>query len=327
MKVLGMGNALLDVLTQVPDDTLLELLQLPKGSMTLIDEPRMRKIENEIGKYTQSKMTGGSAANTIHGLNRLGVTTGFIGSVGKDDRGDFYHEEMSSLGITPVFDRSDNPSGVANGIITPDKERTFATYLGAALDLTADFLDPEWFKDWDLFYIEGYLVQNHDLIRSALRMAHEAGCLVALDLASYNVVEQELGFLREVIPLYVDLIFANQEEAKAYTGLDNPQKALKKLLDVSRMAVVKIGARGAWAGSETQIVPGAPFQAHLVDTTGAGDLFAAGFIYGMIKNQKLSVCAEWGNLLASKVIEVIGSKITDHDWEVVKTKIDHAIRR
>jgi len=314
MNILGMGNALVDVLVRVEKDSILDELQLPKGSMQLIDEERLAEIEARIDGFERVLVSGGSAANTIHGLAELGIETGFIGSAGRDAWGDFYINDLKDKGIVPVFYRPDKPTGRAMAFLTPDSERTFGTYLGAAIELTPDFLSPDLFKGWSIFHIEGYLVQNHDLIRSALILASESGSLVSLDLASYNVVEDNLDFLRSVVPAYVDIIFANQEEAMAFTGKE-PEAAVEELASMCKIAIVKTGKDGAWLQSGDEKVHVSGLDANCIDTTGAGDLFAAGFLFGYTKAYPLQKCGELGNRLAAAVIEVTGPKISAHLWE------------
>ncbi|MCK9327944.1 MAG: adenosine kinase, partial [Bacteroidales bacterium] len=183
----------------------------------------------------------------------------------------------------------------------------------AATDLSPEFLSPEMFMGYSLFYIEGYMVQNHDLIRRALHLAKAEGCLVSLDLASYNVVEENRSFLRSVIPGYVDFIFANEEEGRAFTGLE-PEQAVAELASLCPVAVVKTGRHGALAqrGQEVTSAPALPVKA--IDTTGAGDLFASGFLFAYLNGLPLTQCLEIGNLLASKVISVTGSKVPAEQW-------------
>jgi sugar/nucleoside kinase (ribokinase family) len=314
MNILGMGNALVDVLVRVEKDSILEELRLPKGSMQLIDEERLAEIEVRIDGFERVLVSGGSAANTIHGLAELGIETGFIGSAGRDAWGDFYINDLKDKGIVPVFYRPDKATGRAMAFLTPDSERTFGTYLGAAIELTPDFLSPDLFKGWSIFHIEGYLVQNHDLIRSALVLASESGSLVSLDLASYNVVEDNLDFLRSVVPAYVDIIFANQEEAMAFTGKE-PEAAVEELASMCKIAIVKTGKDGAWLQSGLEKVQVSGLEANCIDTTGAGDLFASGFLYGYTKGYPLKKSGEIGNRLAAAVIEVTGPKISPHLWE------------
>jgi len=320
MKILGMGNALVDVLIRIEKESILDELRLPKGSMQLVDDVRLQEIEESIDGFERVLVSGGSAANTIHGLAELGVQAGFIGSAGNDAWGEFYINDLKSKGIQPIFYRPGRSTGRAMAFLTPDSERTFGTYLGAAIELKPDFLSNELFQGWSIFHIEGYLVQNHDLIEKALRLAKQEGCLVSLDLASYNVVEDNLEFLQSVIPQYVDIIFANQEEAMAYTGKD-PETAVSELASCCRIAVVKTGKDGAWvqSGSEKYHVNG--LEANCIDTTGAGDLFASGFLYGLTRDFPINRCGELGNLLAAAVIEVTGSKISESHWMTLKKSL------
>jgi len=317
MNILGMGNALVDVLIRVEKDAVLEELRLPKGSMQLVDEMRLKEIEECVGGFERKLVSGGSAANTIHGLAELGVEAGFIGSAGQDAWGEFYINDLKKNGITPHFYESNKATGRAMAFLTPDSERTFGTYLGAAIELGPEFIAPAMFEGWSVFYIEGYLVQNHDLIETALKLAHQADCVIALDLASYNVVEENLGFLKRVIPQYVDIIFANQEEALAFTGKE-PEAAVDELACLCRIAIVKTGKDGAWVKSGNEKHHVAAMEANCIDTTGAGDLFAAGFLYGYIHEFRLRKCGELGNLLAAAVIEVTGSKIPENRWEEIR---------
>jgi len=323
MKVLGMGNALVDVLIRVENEALLEQLRLPKGSMQLVDEARMGEIMHATHGLPMTMISGGSAANTIHGLAELGIESGFIGSAGTDEWGNFYINDLLSKGIHPVFYRSDKPTGRANALLTQDGERTFGTFLGAAIELGPDFLSVDMFRGWKVFHIEGYLVQNQELIRRALELAHEAGCTVSLDLASYNVVEDNLSFLKSVLPPYVDIVFANQEEAHAFTG-KGPEEAVDELASLCRVAIVKTGPEGAWvrSGEEKHAVPGLP--ANCIDTTGAGDLFASGFLHAWLEGKSLRACGEAGNLLASHVIEVLGPKIHPETWPLLKAQLKKA---
>ncbi len=320
MKVLGMGNALVDMIYQLQDDSILERFILPKGSMTLIDGKRLADMERSLQELTPVMISGGSAANTVHGLNALGVETGFIGSVGQDIQGGFYMEEMLRLGIRPHFLRSGQASGRAMAFVTPDSERTFATFLGAALDLQPALLDEDWFRAYDIFHIEGYLVQNYELIESALRLAHQAGCRISLDLASYNVVEEHLGFLRRIVPEWVDILFANEEEARAFTGKD-PEGALQEISGMCDVAVVKRGSEGALVMQGGRRYDLLPHRVDPVDTSGAGDLFAAGFLFGFTRAYDPEVSGMIGNLIASKVIGVLGPKIPVSLWPELKEEL------
>lgn len=200
-------------------------------------------------------------------------------------------------------------------------ERTFAVYLGAALDLVPEDLKPEWFEGYDYFHIEGYLVQNQALIRRAVELAHDAGCIISLDMASYNVVESNLAFLHDIVERYVDIVFANETESKSFTKLDDPLKALDEIAKLCKIAVVKIGKDGSWirSGEEVQFIQAWP--AETVDATGAGDTYAAGFLYAHSLGRSLKECGEVGSIIAAKVVEVIGTKIDIPRWKEAKREI------
>lgn len=313
IRLLGMGNALTDVLMTIESDELLSELGLPKGSMQLIDQDQFFSISTKMAGVSKRLVCGGSAANTITGASKLGVESGFIGKVHTDEVGANYQKDLESYGVKSFLLNGDQASGQSLVFISPDGERTFATYLGAAACLLPEDIHPEQFIGFDLFYIEGYLVQNHELILKAVKMAREQGLKVALDLASYNVVEANLDFLKELVASHVDIVFANEEEAKALTGLQ-PAEALEMIAQNVEIAVVKIGEHGAMAvrGQERVLVPA--HQANCLDTTGAGDLFASGFIYGMSQAKSLTDCTRYGTITAGKVIEVIGPKMANTTW-------------
>jgi len=318
IRLLGMGNALTDVLMSIESDELLQELGLPKGSMQLIDQNQFNKIQARVADLPKHLVCGGSAANTITGASKLGVESGFIGKINKDEVGQNYQNDLESYGVQSYLLHGQQASGQSLVFVSPDGERTFATFLGAAATLLPEDIQPAFFKDYQLFYIEGYLVQNHDLISKAVKMAKESGLKVALDLASYNVVECNLDFLNGIIDSFVDIVFANEEEAKALTGLQ-PQEALEAIGDRVEIAVVKIGEHGAMArcGNERVQVPAV--QANRLDTTGAGDLFASGFIFGMSTGRSLEDCTRYGTVTAGKVIEVMGPKISNSSWDAVRT--------
>ena len=319
-SVLGLGNALVDILVGVPNDDFLNHFDLPKGSMQLIDENTATKITQHVKSFELRKAPGGSAANTINGLSKLEVKTGFIGKIGNDEIGNFFKEDMIRSGIKPMLSTGKAPSGRALVFVTPDSERTFATYLGAAIELVPSELDENEFRGYSYFHIEGYLVQNHDLVRQAVKIAKKHGLKVTLDLASYNVVEQNMDFLDEIIRDYVDIVFANQDEAKAFTGLD-PEGALSALAGLCDIAVVKVGRKGSLIQKGKEVHRIGIIDATPLDKTGAGDLYASGFIYGLINKYPLAVCGEIGSILSGKVIEVVGPKMEDHVWDSIKAMI------
>ncbi len=315
-KVLGIGNALVDILIRLNDDELLRRFSLPKGSMQLVDMAFARELESTAVDLDLQQASGGSAANTIHGLAKLGVDTGFIGKVGNDALGDFFRSDMESSGIKPVLFYGQSDTGRAVTLISPDSERTFAVYLGAALEQVSRELNSKLFEGYQYLHIEGYLVQNHELIETALELAKKSGLKISLDLASYNVVEENLEFLRSMVLRYVDIIFANEDEAKAFTGR-GAEEALAELSGITEIAVVKTGGKGSLVKRNREFHKIGIIEANCIDTTGAGDLYAAGFLYGLIKGFPLEKCGETGALVSGKVIENTGAKINDNGWKEI----------
>lgn len=320
-SVLGIGNALIDVLISITDDTVLQKFGLPKGSMTLVDAVLSAEIKREAEINTRVIQTGGSAANTIHGIAKLGGQCGYIGKISNDEYGNFYLEDFKKNRINTHFFYSQTGTGHATGLISPDSERTFGTYLGAAMELTAEEMSHEIFKNYGILHIEGYLVQNHALIEAAMRIAKENGLLVSIDMASFNIVEANLDFLHRIIRQYVDIVFANEEEALALTG-KNPEEALSVIADMCSIAVVKLGAHGSLIKSGDRVIRIDAISAKSIDTTGAGDIYAAGFLYALAENLDLEVAGKIGSLLAGNVVEVMGAKIPEETWNVLLPQIE-----
>lgn len=324
-SILGIGNALTDILAILPDDTLLQELALPKGSMQHVDRETGNRIWEKLKPLGADLVAGGSAANTINGAATFGMESGFIGKVGDDDLGSLFKSNQEKDGIRSILLKGDNPTGRAMVLITPpNAERTFAVYLGAALELVPDDLHPEWFEGWDYFHIEGYLVQNQATVRRAIELAKAAGCRISIDLASYNVVEANLEFLHEIVEEYVDIVFANETEAEAFTGLP-PREALDSIARICDTAVVKIGKDGSMVrrGEELHFIQARPAAA--IDATGAGDLYAAGFLYAHSIGMPLKTCGDIGSAIAAKVVEVVGTKIDQPRWNAAKKEINELI--
>ena len=321
-SILGIGNALTDILAVLPDDSLLAEFHLPKGSMQHVDAETGVNIWQALKPLGVKYVAGGSAANTIACTAILGMPSGFIGKIGNDELGLLFKSDQEQYGVQTHLLTGTHASGRSMVFVSGgNAERTFAVYLGAALDLVPEDLKPEWFEGYDYFHIEGYLVQNQDLVRRAVELARAAGCIISLDLASYNVVESNLTFLHDIVEKYVDIVFANESEARAFTGSSDPRTALDALARISRTAIVKVGKAGSWLkrGEEVEFVE--PWPADPVDATGAGDTYAAGFLYADAQGMPLKVCGEIGSIIAAKVVEVIGTKIDIPRWRIAKQEI------
>ena len=320
-KIVGIGSALVDILVRMKDDHLLDVFHLPKGSMTLIDAELSRKMMELTSKEKRSLETGGSAANTIRGIAQLGGETGFIGKIADDEIGHFFKSEFEKVNIRAHLFFSQLPTGQATTLISTDSERTFGTYLGAASELNPEDFSVDLFKDYDYLHVEGYLIFNHRLIECAMKTARKAGLKISLDLASFNVVEENLDFLNYLVENYVDIVFANEEEARAFTQKE-PQQAVEAIANKCTIAVVKMGEKGSLIRSEKQTITVEAIKATPVDTTGAGDVYASGFLYGLANSFSLNHCGELGSLLAGSVIQHTGAKISDEFWPVIINRVN-----
>jgi len=320
-SILGIGNALTDILAILPDDSLLNYFHLSKGSMQHVDAATGDKIWHTLKPLGIQYVAGGSCANTITGTAVLGMPSGFIGKVGDDEIGALFHSDQVRNGISSLLFQGEAASGRAMVFITaPEAERTFATYLGAALELGPDDLKPLYFSGYDYFHLEGYLVQNQALVRKAVQLARAANMVISIDLASYNVVESNEAFLHDIVENYVDIVFANEHEAMSFTGKE-PREALDMIAQVCSIAVVKIGREGSMIKRGNQFYRIKAQPADVVDATGAGDLYAAGFLYGHSLGLSLQKCGDIGSVLASKVVEVVGPKINIPRWKEGKREI------
>ena len=218
-SILGIGNALTDILAVLSDDTLLRRFHLPLGSMQHVD------MEDALKEYGVKYVPGGSAANTVTCTSIFGMPSGYIGKIGNDDLGNLFKSTMEQYGVRAQMLYGTKSSGRCMVFITgANAERTFADYMGATLEMGPEDLVPEMFEGYDYFHIEGYLVQNQELIAKAVRLAKAAGSIISIDMASYNVVESNDAFFHNLVENYVDIVFANETEAKAFTKLE-PREA------------------------------------------------------------------------------------------------------
>ena len=310
-RILGMGNALMDIITHIQSDATLDRLGLRKGAMHLVDIDTMRLALSLTKDFPRRTMAGGSAANTIRSIARLGVGAGFIGKIGHDRQGELVAQSLTTAGIRPLLHQSRARP------VTPDIERTFATFLGAAGTLKTNDFSPSDFVGFDFFHIEGFIAQNHTLLERALAIAKSAQLHTSIDLGSSTIVDENHGFLRRVLPKYVDIIFANQDEARVFTGKSTGE-ALKEIAQLCSVAVVKLGPRGAIArrGDETAAAPA--IDVPCVDTTGCGAQFTAGFIYGLMHEWPLQQCLHFGCYMGACIIQSVGASMPETLWPQIR---------
>lgn len=315
-KILGLGNALTDILLQVSEDDLREL-GLPKGSMNLINLDTAMAVQSRFVSVRKTMVAGGSASNTINAIAALGGKAAFIGKLGNDEIGEFYRADMERNGVKAFLLPSSLMSGCCTVLITPDGERTFCTYLGASSDLNPADINSEAFSGYDIFHIEGYMVQNHALIEKAISLAKDMGLTVSLDLASYNVINENYDFLHSLVKQYVDIVFANEDESYAYTNLP-PDEAVAQMAKECDIAVVKVGKKGSYVRQGSEQYHIGAITSNCLDSTGAGDLYAAGFLHGLADDFDIRRCAEIGTLAAGRVVEIVGTKLSDETWDEIR---------
>jgi sugar/nucleoside kinase (ribokinase family) len=310
--VLGIGNAIVDVIARTEEDFLLKQ-GMHKGAMALIDEPRAQAIYKAMGPAVE--MSGGSAANTIVGVASLGGRAAFIGKIKNDELGQAYAHDIRAAGV--AFATPPASHGASTGrcyvLVTPDGERTMNTYLGAAQDLHPADIDADMVASSAILYLEGYLwdpKDAKDAFLKAAQIAHEAERAVALTLSDAFCVDRYRGeFLHLMRSKTVDLVFANEAELHSLYETSDFDTALKALRADVAAAVVTRSEKGCVVISPegTEAVPAFPVE-RVVDTTGAGDLFAAGFLSGLARGADDRTCGRLGALAAAEIIQHLGAR-------------------
>lgn len=320
LQVIGVGSPLVDILAHVSEEF---VVGVPgeKGGMELVDAQTSAGLIARLD--SPKRVPGGSAANTIFGLARLGTQCAFLGKLGEDDAGEFYRSYGRDCGldVSRFKTTRTTPTGQVCCMVTPDSQRTFRTFLGAASELQPDEVSVADFSGVGHMHLEGYLLFNRDLTNAILAAAKKAGCTISLDLASFEVVQANADVLEGLLDTYIDMVFANEDEAKAFTGDENPEANLALLSRHCHTAVVKVGADGAWLkrGDESARVEAERVEA--IDTTGAGDLWAAGFLYGHFTGKDLATCGQYGSIVGAEVVQILGASISDERWIEIRKRL------
>ncbi len=319
--IVGVGSALVDILAH-EDEDFLQKTGAVKGGMTYVSK---EFIEETVSLTTQppSLVPGGSACNTVVGVGKLGGKARFVGKCGNEQMGRFFENDLKRQNVEPLLLRSDSPTGRVLSIITPDAQRSMFTYLGASAETRPQDITKQFFENAAIVHIEGYLLFNPDLILQVLDTAQQCGAKISLDLASYNVVEESRELVDHIVESFVDILIANEDEAWAYTGHKNESRAIGALSEKAQIAVLKVGARGSFIASDHQIVRIQPQTgAAVIDTTGAGDLWAAGFLYGLVNGYSMERCGQLGSACGFEVCQVVGANIPESGWERIRKLLE-----
>lgn len=318
--ITGIGSALVDVLINETDE-FLQKLDKKKGGMTYVTADEQQAI---ISASSQAPVIvpGGAACNTILGVGNLGGAAKFIGAQGKDEYGDIFENKVRECRVEPVLSYFDTPTGKVLSVVTPDAQRSMFTDLGASSLLDPAGVTSQMFSGTAIALVEGYLLFNRDLMMAAVKAAKEAGALVALDLASFEVVNASQDILPELVKEYVDILIANEDEAKAYTGESDESAALEKLSANVTYAVLKVGSRGSYIRHDNTVTRIAPVKGNApVDTTGAGDLWASGFLYGIANGHSIEKSGQLGSMCGYEVCQVMGAQIPDPVWAKIRATV------
>lgn len=309
--VLGIGNAIVDVLSFCDDAFLLEE-GLLRGGMTLVDAPRSSALYARKGQATEC--SGGSVANSLAGLASLGAKCAFIGKVAADQLGTIFTHDMRAVGVhydtQPIS--NDISTAVCLVFVTQDAQRTMATYLGACTQLAEDDIDPALVAASAITYVEGYLWHGEEAkaaIRKAIELAKESGRKVAFTLSDAFCVEHYREEFLELIKHRIDILFANETEIKALFRTDDFDAAVKNIRGLCPIAAVTRSEKGSLVVTKEAVEKVAAERvARVIDTTGAGDLFASGFLYGLTHGKSLAACAQLGNRCAGEIIAQLGAR-------------------
>jgi sugar/nucleoside kinase (ribokinase family) len=324
LAVVGIGNAIVDVIGKV-DDALLEREGLTKGSMALIDAERAGALQSCVADAAES--CGGSAGNTIAGVASLGGTVGYVGKVGQDRLGDVFAGGMLDAGVEYRTARSETgvPTACCIVMVTPDAQRTMNTFLGASVELGPDDVDESLVRRGRVTYLEGYLwdpPRAKEAFLRAAAIAHGAQRTVSLSLSDSFCVARHRDSFRDLVAGHVDVLFANEDEIRSLYETDDFEAAVAAVRSEVRIAALTRGEQGCtivWEGEVVEVAA-APVE-RVVDTTGAGDLFAAGFLHGLVQGQSAVDCGRLGGLCAAEIIGHYGARPEARLAELTRSRL------
>ena len=308
MKILGMGNAIVDVICKV-EDSFLSNNGLTKSTMKLVDEIEFKKLLSSL--KIEETVSGGSVANSIVGLSQLGNKVGFIGKVNEDDLGNKYEEGLKKENVEYFYSKKkeDLPTGTCLILITPDSERTMCTFLGTAGKINENDVDINAVKKSEIIFLEGYLWDEGDP-KKAFDKAIQSANKVAMSLSDLFCVERHKLHFLELVKNKLDITFANEQEITSLIGAKNFDEVISFTKKLQKLIVITRGENGAIAVSGNQIAEcGIKKNLNVVDLTGAGDLFAAGFLHGYVNNSSIKESLEKGTEMSSKIIQKIGARL------------------
>ena len=324
VDLIGVGSPVVDLLAHVEEDFVTGI-DGGKGGMELVDAAALAELTGKLaGEPKQA--AGGSAGNTAFAAGKLGTKVGFLGKLGNCEAAQFYQDRFAEIGSDlSRFKKGDVPNAKCLSLVTPDSERTMRTDLGAAMTLSPDEVSAADFAGAKHVHMEGYLLFNRDLMKKVLESAKEAGCSTSLDMASFEVVKASEEVLPGWLKEYVDIVFANEDEAAAYfPDLGDDHKAMAVAFsEICDVAAVKLGKDGSLIakGGEVEFVEPIVID-QAIDTTGAGDYWAGGFLHGWLQGKPLATCGRYGSIMGAEVVQVLGASLAEERWDALVSKLD-----
>jgi sugar/nucleoside kinase (ribokinase family) len=318
--LIGVGSPIMDLMARVPDDFLHQHVSGAKGGMVLVDHDEMERIVRLLGE-PPAHTTGGSAANATFNATRLGLRTTFLGKLGHDHLASTYQEAFARAGVDGSrFKRGAHANARCLALVTPDAQRTMRTHLGAAMTLAPQEVSATDFAGCRHAHIEGYLVFNQALADAVLASARAAGCTTSLDLSSFEVVHASRDWLFTQFRRGLDIVFANEDEIRALFDDQRSSYAdlARRLGDHGVLAAVKVGKDGAWVARDGNLHRIEPVRvSEVIDTNGAGDAWAAGFLFGHLRGWDLKATGELASLIGAETVSHLGPIIPDSHWPSV----------
>jgi len=319
-KIVGIGNALVDIILDIDSEKIFKEKSIPKGSKEHVDKEKFDEIYNTLDINQATVSSGGSAANTISALANLGFDTSFLAVAGGDEYGKLFENEMKDSGVKLNLIKKEGDTGKILHLISPDKEATTIGYSGVNSKFEPKDLSEQYFYGYDYLYIDGYLMNNHELMEALADFGKLNYMKVVFDVASSHFAEGNREFLKKFIKNKVDILFGNDLEIFSYTGQE-PERAIRTIAKDCDIVVVKLGSRGSYIqrGEEFYHISAAPVDP--IDASGAGDLYAAGFLYGLMEDYHLTHCGKVGAFLASKILSQKGARFSFEEWREIKRMI------
>ena len=322
--IFGIGNALMDIQVFINTE-LLSTFGFNKGTMQLVDADTSARVLKGLTEYEKNCLPGGSCANTISIIASLGGQTCFLGSVSKDEYGRLYEKSLKNRGVTTCFNMNESgPTGTSIILTTEDKERTMLTNLGTCQNVMKSDVDTEVIKQVKVFHIAGYMWDTENQKKATLYAMEEAkkhNTLISFDIADPFLIQRNKEDFLKIIKEYVDILFGNQDEVCQLLDTDDPREAGRKLKDQTRITVVKLGMNGSCVFSHDREIPISIYPTEAVDTTGAGDSYAGGFLYGFVENHDLEKCGHMASLIASHIVSRAGLDLSAINPDEIKTRI------